>query len=177
MKTDLNGVSQCPKGTENYETFYTMVRRKRTKLIQYDYRSEDGELFTCVKPTLTECRKARDEHFKPVVVVYTPERWQKRTPRLKKALIYICRRLGVLLRCGTKVKAIQQKLPGLITTQRTIILCWNLATGEHSVFAMVALRRWDIPGNFTGYSTPPLENVELNFCRTKPGAQSPGIII
>lgn len=68
MKTDLNGVSQCPKGTENYETFYTMVRRKRTKLIQYDYRSEDGELFTCVKPTLTECRKARDEHFKPVVV-------------------------------------------------------------------------------------------------------------
>lgn len=32
-------------------------------------------------------------------------------------------------------------------------------------------------GNFTGYSTPPLENVELNFCKTKPGAQSPGIII
>ena len=76
MKTDLNGVSQCPKGTENYETFYTMVRRKRTKLIQYDYRSEDGELFTCVKPTLTECRKARDEHFKPVVVVYTPEQFK-----------------------------------------------------------------------------------------------------
>lgn len=65
MKTDLNGVSQCPKGTENYETFYTMVRRKRTKLIQYDYRSEDGELFTCVKPTLTECRKARDDILNP----------------------------------------------------------------------------------------------------------------
>ena len=77
MKTDLNGVSQCPKGTENYETFYTMVRRKRTKLIQYDYRSEDGELFTCVKPTLTECRKARDEHFKPAVVVYTPEQFKE----------------------------------------------------------------------------------------------------
>lgn len=103
--------------------------------------------------------------------------WQKWTPRLKKALIYICRRLGVLLRCGTQVKAIQQKFPGLITMQRTIILCWNLATGERSVFAMAALRRWDIPGNFTGYSTPPLENVELNFCKTKPGAQSPGIII
>lgn len=57
MKTDLNGVSQCPKGTENYETFYTMVRRKRTKL--------------------TECRKARDEHFKPVVVVYTPEQFKE----------------------------------------------------------------------------------------------------
>lgn len=73
MKTDINGVSQCQKGTENYEAFYTTIRRKRTKLIQYDYRNEDGELFTCVKPTLTECRKARDEHFKPVVVVYTPE--------------------------------------------------------------------------------------------------------
>lgn len=46
-----------------------------------------------------------------------------------------------------------------------------------SVFAMAALHRWDIRGNFTGYSTPPLENVELNFCKTKPGAQSPGIII
>lgn len=65
MKTDLNGVSQCQKGTENYETFYTMIGRKRTKLIQYDYRSEDGELFTCVKPTLTECRKARDDILNP----------------------------------------------------------------------------------------------------------------
>lgn len=101
----------------------------------------------------------------------------KTDAEIEKALIYICRRLGVLLRCGTKVKAIQQKLPGLITTQRTIILYWNLATGERFVFAMAALHRWDIPGNFTGYSTPPLENVELNFCKTKPGAQSPGIII
>ena len=77
MKTDINGVSQCQKGTENYETFYTTIRRKRTKLIQYDYRNEDGELFTCVKPTLTECRKARDEHFKPVVFVYTPEQFKE----------------------------------------------------------------------------------------------------
>lgn len=77
MKTDINGVSQCQKGTENYEVFYTTIRRKRTKLIQYDYRNEDGELFTCVKPTLTECRKARDEHFKPVVVVYTPEQFKE----------------------------------------------------------------------------------------------------
>ena len=28
MKTDINGVSQCQKGTENYETFYTTIRRK-----------------------------------------------------------------------------------------------------------------------------------------------------
>lgn len=78
MKTDINGVSQCQKGTENYETFYTTIRRKKTKLVQYDYRNEDGELFSCVKPTLTECRKARDEHFKPVTVVYTPAEFKEK---------------------------------------------------------------------------------------------------
>lgn len=72
MKTDENGVSHCPKGTENYEKF----KHGRKTYIQYDYRNEDGELFTCVKPTLADCRKARDEHFKPVVVVYTPEEFQ-----------------------------------------------------------------------------------------------------
>ena len=36
-------------------------RRKRT-LVQYDYRHPtDGELFSCVKPTLDECRAARDK--------------------------------------------------------------------------------------------------------------------
>ncbi|MCE9251170.1 DUF3873 domain-containing protein, partial [Bacteroides fragilis] len=35
-------------------------RRKRT-LVQYDYRHTDGELFACVKPTLDECRTARDK--------------------------------------------------------------------------------------------------------------------
>ena len=28
---------------------------------QYDYRHTDGELFACVKPTLDECRTARDK--------------------------------------------------------------------------------------------------------------------
>ena len=27
----------------------------------YDYRTEDGELFSVVAPTLEECRKKRDE--------------------------------------------------------------------------------------------------------------------
>ncbi|WP_289751643.1 DUF3873 family protein, partial [uncultured Bacteroides sp.] len=36
-------------------------RRKRT-LVQYDYRHPiDRELFSCVKPTLDECRAARDK--------------------------------------------------------------------------------------------------------------------
>ena len=31
---------------------------------QYDYRHTDGELFSCVKPTLDECRQKRDEWLK-----------------------------------------------------------------------------------------------------------------
>lgn len=53
MKTDINGVSQCPKGTEHYETFTAMGRGQRgTVFFQYDYRAEDGTLFSCVKPSL-----------------------------------------------------------------------------------------------------------------------------
>lgn len=29
MKTDISGVSQCPKGTEHYETFTAMGRGQR----------------------------------------------------------------------------------------------------------------------------------------------------
>lgn len=37
MKTDINGVSQCPKGTENYETFTEMGRSMRGMVyFQYD---------------------------------------------------------------------------------------------------------------------------------------------
>lgn len=74
MKTDVNGISQCQPGCENYETF----THRRKKFYQYEYRADDGELFTCVKPTLSECRKARDEHFKPVTVVYTPAEFKEK---------------------------------------------------------------------------------------------------
>ena len=41
----INGVSTCTEaGTEKYEKFQT-----------------DGELFSCVKPTLEECRATRDK--------------------------------------------------------------------------------------------------------------------
>jgi hypothetical protein len=59
MKTDKNGLSQCPNGAERYESFKT-----RGKVYyQYDYRAESGELFSCVKPSLQQCRNARDEYF------------------------------------------------------------------------------------------------------------------
>ncbi len=59
----INGVSTCTEaGTEKYETFQMGVGRRKRTLVQYDYRHPaDGELFSCVKPTLDECRTARDK--------------------------------------------------------------------------------------------------------------------
>ena len=58
----INGVSTCTEaGTEKYERFQSGIGRRRRTLVQYDYRHTDGELFACVKPTLDECRAARDK--------------------------------------------------------------------------------------------------------------------
>ena len=58
----INGVSTCMEaGTEKYEKFQTGIGRRKRALVQYDYRHTDGELFSCVKPTLDECRTARDK--------------------------------------------------------------------------------------------------------------------
>ena len=58
----INGVSTCTKaGTEKYEKFQTGIGRRKRTFVHYDYRYTDGELFSCVKPTLDECRTARDK--------------------------------------------------------------------------------------------------------------------
>lgn len=48
-------------GTEQYETFYSAHRGKKISRVMYDYRHTDNELFSCIAPTLKECRKRRDE--------------------------------------------------------------------------------------------------------------------
>ncbi len=59
----INGVSTCTEaGTEKYERFQLGIGRRKRTLVQYDYRHPtDGELFSCVKTTLNECRAARDK--------------------------------------------------------------------------------------------------------------------
>lgn len=57
MESDINGCSTCPKGAENYEAF----TYRGNRLYQYDYRHTDGELFSCVMPTLEGCREERDK--------------------------------------------------------------------------------------------------------------------
>ena len=49
----INGVSTCAEaGTEKYERFQLGIGRRNPI---------DRELFSCVKPTLDECRAARDK--------------------------------------------------------------------------------------------------------------------
>ena len=58
----INGVSTCTEaGTEKYEKFQSGFGRRKRILVQYDYRHTDGELFSCVKLTLNECRAALDK--------------------------------------------------------------------------------------------------------------------
>ena len=58
----INGVSTCTAG-EKYEKFQLKIGRKVRTMYQYDYRdtTTGGELFSCVKPTLEECRRLRNE--------------------------------------------------------------------------------------------------------------------
>ena len=63
MKTKMtkNGVSVCPTGEERHEYFaLSIALRGKKRLCQYDYRDTDGELFSCVAPTLEECSTKRD---------------------------------------------------------------------------------------------------------------------
>ena len=56
-----NGVSITQAPGEEKFVKYRPVAFKGRIFYQYDYRHTDGELFSCVKPTLNECRAARDK--------------------------------------------------------------------------------------------------------------------
>ena len=57
-----NGITTTKAlGQENWKNFCLNFGRKPKHRIQYDYRHTDGELFSCVKNTLEECRDARDK--------------------------------------------------------------------------------------------------------------------
>ena len=61
MKSDVNGCSTCPIGQEQYERYATTVGSMRKRMVQYDYRHTDGDLFSTVASTIDEARKKRDE--------------------------------------------------------------------------------------------------------------------
>ena len=57
---NVNGCSVCQPGRENYTSFTAKIGRKTVKRWQYDYRTESGELFSCVGVSLDSCRAKRD---------------------------------------------------------------------------------------------------------------------
>lgn len=64
-KMTVNGVTTTKTpGQEQYEKFSRRIGRKTKTFYSYDYRDLDGELFSCVKPTLEACRAARDAWVK-----------------------------------------------------------------------------------------------------------------
>lgn len=62
MKTDRNGCSTTSPGEEHWEEFYSSVSRQ--EMVQYDYRTTWGKLFSCVAKTLDAARRKRDAWLK-----------------------------------------------------------------------------------------------------------------
>ena len=60
-----NGATRCTQNNqERYEVFTMGYGRKAKKMVQYDYRNNKGELFSCVAPTLEKARIKKDNYFK-----------------------------------------------------------------------------------------------------------------
>ena len=59
------GVSLCAPGEERYEFFMVsdpvVRRRDGGERVQYDYRTLEGKLFSCVAKTLEIARERRDK--------------------------------------------------------------------------------------------------------------------
>ena len=53
-------MSVCRTGEENYTVFHP-AHRPNQLYYQFDYRHEDGDLFSTVAPTLEQCREKRDK--------------------------------------------------------------------------------------------------------------------
>jgi hypothetical protein len=62
LRTDVHGCSICPPGEERWEAFTApAVWGPKQTRVQYDYRTPDGKLFSCVAPSLEAARARRDE--------------------------------------------------------------------------------------------------------------------
>jgi len=58
MKSDIDGCSTTARGQEQYEEYFSTLARDQR--VQYDYRTPEGRLFSCVAKTLDEARRRRD---------------------------------------------------------------------------------------------------------------------
>lgn len=58
MKTDIQGCSTTAAGTEQHEEFFSSI--SHGVRVQYDYRTPEGKLFSCIAKSLEEARARRD---------------------------------------------------------------------------------------------------------------------
>jgi len=58
MKSDVNGCSTCGAGEEQWEEFNSAILRGTR--VQYDYRTPNGRLFSCIAKTVEAARERRD---------------------------------------------------------------------------------------------------------------------
>ncbi len=63
MKTDVQGTSKCPPGSEQYEYFRPSWDLGELR-VQYDYRTAGGQLFSCIAKSLEIARARRDAWLK-----------------------------------------------------------------------------------------------------------------
>lgn len=59
-------------GQEQYTAYISNILRNTE--VQYDYRHTNGELFSCVKPTLIDCRQAKDNWINRVSKTTQPHK-------------------------------------------------------------------------------------------------------
>lgn len=55
---DEHGCSICPPGREQHQDYYSELARRQQ--VQYDYRTPDGTLFTCIDDNLCACQARRN---------------------------------------------------------------------------------------------------------------------
>lgn len=59
MRTDKDGRSTCKPGEEHWEEYWSFTLGKN--LIQYDYRTPGGKLFSCIDLSLDLARKQKNK--------------------------------------------------------------------------------------------------------------------
>ena len=58
MQNDVNGCSTCPAGQERFNIYWSpLAQDMRT---QYDYRTPEGKLFSCIANSLEDAHAKRD---------------------------------------------------------------------------------------------------------------------
>lgn len=56
----------CPRGKEQWSVYYSSVLKK--ELVEYDYRTENGVLFSCVATCITIARMRRDKWLRDIAI-------------------------------------------------------------------------------------------------------------